>query len=120
MATTALPLTTKILVDSRKRTAFKEIRGQFGDGYQQIAPNGLNNKVDTWEITWGALTLSEVNSLETTLGSVGSWGILTWTPSNESSSKKFRMSLDGYTKTMSGKGNGVFSLSCKLVQVFDI
>lgn len=75
--TTALPLPNKITNDSDKTTSFRELLGQFGDGYQQVAPNGINNKIDSWNIVWGVLTESEMHTVESALDSVGSWGILT-------------------------------------------
>jgi phage-related protein len=117
--TTALPLPNKIALSSDKSVGFRAITAQFGDGYQQVAPNGINVKIASWSIEWGALTLAERDTVEASLDSVGSWGILTWTPTNESTQLKFRMTADGYTRRTTGK-NGIFSISCKLTQVFDI
>jgi phage-related protein len=119
MTTTALPLPNKIALSSDKSVSFRAISSQFGDGYQQIAPNGINVKVASWTIEWGALTLAERDTVESILDSVGSWGILTWTPTNESVQLKFRMTNEGYTRNTLNK-NGIFSISCKLMQVFDI
>jgi len=114
---TNLPLTNKINKDSRKSSLFREMSAQFGDGYQQVAPKGINNKYDTWELEWVALLTSEKDTVEAVLDSVGSWGILLWTPSYESVTKKFRLSKEGYTRTRVG---GTFKISCKLIQVFDL
>jgi phage-related protein len=119
MTTTALPLPNKIALSSDKSVSFRAISSQFGDGYQQIAPNGINVKVASWNVEWGALTLTERNTVETVLDSVGSWGILTWTPTNETVQLKFRITNEGYSRKTLNR-NGVFSISCKLVQVFDI
>jgi len=116
---TAMPLPLKITNDSDKTTFFRELAGQFGDGYQQVAPNGLNNKIDSWSIVWGALTTAEATIVENALNAVGSWGILTWTPFGETL-KKFRMDKSGYTRKSKGKGNGVITISCKINQVFDL
>jgi phage-related protein len=119
MTTTALPLPNKIALSSDKSVSFRAISSQFGDGYQQTAPNGINVKVASWTVEWGALTLAERNTVESVLDYVGSWGILTWTPTNESVQLKFRMTNEGYTRNTLNK-NGIFSISCKLMQVFDI
>ena len=117
--TTALPLPTKIALTSDKSVTFRAITAQFGDGYQQVAPNGINTKIASWSVEWGALTLAERATVEGVLDSVGSWGILTWTPCNETVQLKFRMSNDGYTRKALSRV-GLYSVSCKLTQVFDI
>jgi phage-related protein len=119
MTTTALPLPTKIVLDSDKSVSFRAISSQFGDGYQQIAPNGINNRVASWTIEWAPLTQTERDTVESVLDSVGSWGILTWTPCMETVQLKFRMSNEGYSRKSLSKV-GLYSISCKLVQVFDI
>lgn len=117
---TALPVTNKITVNSTKSVSFRVKTATFGDGYTQTAADGINNKVDTWEVEWGALTLTQKNTVEATLDSVGASGVLTWTPMNESVSKKFRMSTDGYRRSLDGKLSNVYKITCKLVQVFDL
>lgn len=116
---TALPVTGKILDKSSKRVAFKDFSASFGDGYTQVAPAGLNPKNDVWEVMWGALTDSEVTTIENVLDTNGSWGVLTWTPCHENTQKKFKMTADGYTRTQIGN-SGKYTISCTLVQCFDI
>ncbi len=117
---TALPVTNKITVNSTKSVSFRVKAATLGDGYTQTAADGINNKIDTWEVEWGALTLTEKNTVEATLDLVGASGILTWVPMNESVSKKFRMSTDGYRRSLDGKLSNVYKITCKLVQVFDL
>lgn len=117
--TTALPLPTKIVLSSDKSVTFRTISSQFGDGYQQVAPNGINVKVASWNIEWAPLTLAERNTVEGVLDSVGTWGILTWTPCVETTQLKFRISGEGYTRKSLSK-IGLYTISCKLTQVFDI
>ena len=52
MTTVAMPVVSKITLDSSLKIGFSQIAAKFGDGYEQIAPNGLNNPFDTWDITW--------------------------------------------------------------------
>ena len=116
---TALPLTNKISDKSSKKREFREFSTQFGDGYAQVAPAGLNAGYDVWDITWVALEAGEVTSIESVLDTNGSWGILTWTPCHEATQKKFRMTKDGYSRSNIGN-SGKFTISCTLKQVFDI
>jgi len=119
MSTTAtfLPHSEKILLSSSKTRGFRMVEMGF-DGYQQAAPKGLNPAFDTWAVEWGGLTLTEKDEIELALTSSGSWGILLWRPPKETLTRKFRMSSDGYTVSMVGRGS--FSISCTLKQVFDI
>lgn len=119
ITTTALPVPERIIIDSTKTAAFREMSAQFGDGYQQVAPQGINFKIDTWSITWAPLTSAQKTTVETALDANGSWGVYTWIPLGETVSKKFRVTKDGYTRQSLNRGN-LFSISCKLVQVFDV
>ena len=67
ISTVALPLTNKIELGADKSVNFKEISVQFGDGYQQVAPDGLNNKRDSWSITWSPLSSTELATIEDAL-----------------------------------------------------
>lgn len=116
MTTVAMPVVSKITLDSSLSVKFNQIYAKFGDGYEQIAPNGINNTADTWNITWGALTTSEYQTVITALKSVGTWGIITWTPCDEIVQKKFRISGD-ISRTRTG---ALYVVSCTLRQVFDV
>lgn len=119
MTTTALPLSTKITIESEKTVVFSDMSAQFGDGYEQIAPKGINNIRENWSIQWGGLTTAEKDTIVTVLNTVGSWGILTWTPCGETVQKKYRMTRDGYSTRREGS-NAIFTVSCMLRQVFDL
>ena len=112
-----MPLPEKISRDSSKTTTFRQVTAQFGDSYSQVAPNGINNKIDTWDIVWGGLDTAQYQTVTTAIESVGSWGVLTWTPCNESVQKKFRISGDvKYTH----EGTGTFRVEISVKQVFDL
>lgn len=117
--TTPLPYGNKIVRESSKGLEFREQKAQYGDGKMQAAPDGINAAVDTWNVTWGALTLAEKLALETTLASNGTWGIYSWTPCNESSIKYFRV-LNKSIKIQSEGLNGVYSMSVDLQQDFSV
>lgn len=111
-----MPLLRKILTSSSKTTEFRTIKITFGDGYSQRAPSGINNRVDTWDITWGALSFDDANNLETTLNDIGGHNVVRWTPSGETSEKFFINKNASYSKTRIGN---VFSISCSFEQVYD-
>lgn len=112
----AMPLTNKILISSSKTTDFRTIKMSFGDGYSQRAPNGINNRIDSWEVTWGALTFAELDTVETALSNIGGHNIIKWTPSGEYTEKFFINKNSSYSRTRTGN---VFSVSCSLEQIYD-
>jgi len=114
----ALLYPEKILRSSTKTVMFKEISHTSEQGYTQVAADGTRNKKDVWNITWGALTLTEKNALEALFDTNGTHTVYTWTPSYESTSKKFKLSMDGYTITV--VNNNSFSISCKLEETFNL
>ena len=94
----ALPLSTRVSQSSTKRRINRVIRCQFGDGYAQTRPDGINNLVDEWDLTFEALNSSERSSMQTFLDTIGAWDYFTWTPVGETVSKKFKV-VDGYTES---------------------
>jgi phage-related protein len=116
MTSIAIPLPSKISLESTKKTTFRQVAAQFGDGYTQVAPNGLNNRIDTWDIVWGGLSSSEKTTVETAINSIGTWGTFLWTPCDETIQKKFRISGD-----ISYQREGTrYKVTLSLKQVFDI
>lgn len=115
----ALPLTSQLSGNCSKQTAFKTIKTQFGDGYSQRAADGLNNKIDSWSISWENLNAADKNTVTTALNNVGGFDYLTWTPFGESVEKKFILKDGTYTQSHV-EGGTYFTISTNLVQVFDI
>jgi phage-related protein len=115
----ALPLTTKLSNSSSKSTSFKTIKAQFGDGYSQRAADGINNKIDSWSISWENLSSADKDTVLTALDAVGGYDYLTWTPFGESSSKKFILK-DGSYSVSHVEGGTYFTISTSLIQVFDV
>lgn len=113
----ALPLQEKILLEHSKDTRFRVLKAQFGDGYSQRIPDGINTRIDSWTIKWGALSKTEKLTVEGVLISVGGWGILTWTPTGETVEKKFILADGSYTTTYVNRE--VYQIETKLIEVFD-
>ncbi len=86
----ALPLVGKILRSSGKKVELRGISASFGDDYGQRAARGLASARDSWEVTWEALTISELQALQVFFYEQGTWGVLSYTPPYEDSSKIFR------------------------------
>lgn len=94
----ALPYTDRISQGSTRTRTNRVLAAQFGDGYEQTAPDGINNKIDTWSISYDNLTLAERNAVWAVLDAVGSYDYLTWTPIGEVTSKRFKVTSDGVSE----------------------
>lgn len=67
-------------------------RLQFGDGYEQVAPDGINLNVERWNLVTVPLRSSVAGGIEVTLnGLKGDWFF--WTPPNGDTGK-FRLDSD--------------------------
>lgn len=113
----ALPLTTKLSQSSSRKTAFRTLISQFGNGYEQRTPDGINTKLDTWNIQYENLSTTEKNTVLAVFDAVAGWDVITWTPFGEASSKKFRLE-DGYSFTP--KSGDLYDISATLKQIFDV
>lgn len=111
----ALPLTNLISQGSSVNYKNRVLQARFGDGYDQTAPDGINNIVAEWSLRYENLTTSEKNTLVNALNACGSWDYLTWAPPSESS-KKFKVTSDGYAITPSS--GDLWNVSFALRQVF--
>jgi len=113
-----LPLAEKIHTDSDKHVSFKTLIAEFGGGYTQRAPDGLNSKVDSFSIIWPGLSLADKDAVVAVLDSVGAWGVLSWQPPTEAAIKKFTIDPEsGYSISYVAKR---FTISTRLIQVFDL
>lgn len=64
---------------AKKSVEARVLQSQFGDGYSQRAPDGLNSLPETWELVW-LVQLSNRNSIVNFLkGKLGATAFL-WTP----------------------------------------
>jgi phage-related protein len=112
---TALVLTDMIDQSSSRTKKQRIIQAQFGDGYSQETPDGINSILETWSLRWSNLTTSERDTLVAMLDSVGSTGIITWTPQGETE-KTYKMTPDGYSESWSSGDLHNISLSLRQVK----
>jgi len=111
----ALPLTTAISQGATRKRTNRVLFAQFGDGYDQTAPDGINALVDEWSITYPNLTSSERTTLWSALDAVGGSDYFTWTPPGGTSTK-WKVKEDGVTE-MPASGD-LYTVSFSLRQVF--
>jgi len=117
MAVTALPLTTKISQSSGKTLQINMLVAQYGDGYSQRTPNGLNYAKQQWTISWENISNTDLTTIENAIANTR-YGAdaFTWTPFNETTQKKFL--YQGHDVVfLSGD---LCTVNMNMTQVFDI
>lgn len=98
----ALPLTAKIGQDYKRETSFNDISIQFGNGVVQSGRLGTITSLDTYTVSWTVQGSTDRDTIQTALKAVGGWDYLTWTPPDQSTSKKFRLPNGFQIKNPSG------------------
>lgn len=53
---------------------------QFGDGYEQRQPDGINTVRDVWSLSFNNITTAESATIETFLNDLGGTQYFLWTP----------------------------------------
>lgn len=119
MAAVAMPLANKIVRDTTPKDTFRESGMEFGEGFRQSAPDGLNAVREVWDVVWAPLTFDERQTLRTALRSVGTWGTLSWTPPNELIVRYFRIPK-GQDITYAQISQNLFKVSVTVEEVFDV
>lgn len=111
-----LPLQSHISQNSTRKRMYRTLVAQYGDGYSQEAPNGINNAVDEWNVIFENLDTSERTTLISALDTVKSSDYFTWTAPGDTSEKRFKVSVDGWTE--SPRSGDLWTISFTLKQVF--
>ncbi|WEU67276.1 tail protein [Xanthomonas phage JGB6] len=86
---------------------------QFGDGYSQAIPDGLNIKTQNWPLTFEG-GLAYVKPIRDFLDRHAGSKSFTWIPPGELSPLYFRAS----EWTMTSVGGGVYQITVEFKQVF--
>jgi len=113
-----LPLTTKITNKSKKSTKNRVLSASFGNGYSQIADDGLNSTIDSWIIVYSPLKDPDLTTLKNFYSTVGVTQYFRWTPIGETVEKKWRIVPDSWKESMIDTTQ--LLISFKIVQVFDL
>lgn len=98
------------------RKNFRVLRADFGDGYSQRTPDGLNVQMEEWTMVWSNVTLAEKNVITNFIDSLQGVGAFYYTMPGESIQKVW--SCDAITATPDGYNN--FQLSATFKREYDI
>ena len=111
----ALPLTNLIDQSASMKRSFRVKKAEFGNGYEQVAPDGINPARDEWSIPYVNLTSGERDTVLAALNAVQGWDYLTWLAPGDIDAKKWRMTEQGYS--MSSDGN-LWTINVNLRQIY--
>lgn len=95
--------------NSPKSKEFKVLTANFGDGYKQRVGDGINNVSETWELSWGLLTLAQADNITDFFDARDGTDSFDWT-TPDGDTKKFFTSSYGRTPV----ANNIFSVSARL------
>ncbi|MGN5354327.1 phage tail protein [Ralstonia sp. L16] len=100
------------LVDPQGTTNYRTRKAQFGDGYDQEVPDGINNAVDSWPLSFRD-TGAVIAQIKAFLDAHGGSRAFYWTPP---------LGVQGYFKAASCQvqpsGKDVYTLTTTFQQVF--
>lgn len=112
----ALPFSSEISQSSSGKVDFKVLVNKYGNGYEQRIADGINNNLQTWEVSWEGLGSTDFSTLVQAIE--GSRGVsnFTWTPPGAASTKKFVV----VSYSISSSSGAIYTVSASLRQVADV
>jgi phage-related protein len=108
----------KITINSKKTSTYRLVDAQYGMGYRQVTPEGLNHITDKWSLEFAPLDGALLQELETFIALVGCNVWFTWTPLTETVPKKWRIDKDTIERNFISKTKWVVTF--KITQCFDL
>ena len=119
MTAPVLPLPTHITSQSNSLPPDQRyLVAQYGNGFKQIVKDGFNTDIEKWEIYYHPMEGSELTTVLDFLNTVGCDEWFTWTPTGESTSKKWRVVPKTTKKTMFNFTK--LQISFTIEQAFDL
>lgn len=112
----ALPLQNLISQASQAEVEFNVLEVKYGNGQGQAVADGINSTVETWNLTWEQLSLSNYSTLRTAFYTAKGIDYFTWQPIGGSSTLKFKIRKFG----MMPQSGDLYSVSATLTQCFDL
>lgn len=110
--TVALPLPEKLTDAIRRTNKNNRLEAQFGDGYKQIANNGLNSLIETWDLSWIWVNATDKTTI---MAALESGQLLTWIPYGDTVNKTFIIVKDSLSMSFTAS---YFKISCQIERVF--
>ena len=79
----ALPNKFVPKIDATQSTSYRVRSVQYGEGYQQRSPDGLNARAITWQLVFTGLQKADGDELEAFFDARAGWDAILWTPPDE-------------------------------------
>lgn len=95
---------------------FRTLEAGFGDGYTQRAGDGLNPAIESWNLVWEVLTVSQKDVIYNFLVERGGYKAIEMRMPGESELKKWTCKKFSATPTT----HGVYSLTGTFERVYDL
>jgi len=105
-------------ISSQVSTTYRVLEYQFGNGYKQVAPDGINYALEHWQVEFDNLDTTQSAALESWINTYGDpTKVFTATMVLGTTPKTYRMNKTGWTKTCPTGGN-VYTYTFVLEQVY--
>lgn len=101
---------------SSVKTKYRTLTSQFGDGYTATALDGINSEIATYSLVFENISSAQASIVETFIHTVKSNETFDWIPTGESTTKYWRITADGYTKT--AKSGNIYTITFDIEQVY--
>ena len=95
---------------------YRILTSTFGDGYTQRVGDGINTEIESWNMTWDIITLSEKNILVDFFDARGGYEAINFTAPGDSSEKKWVVK----GATVTPLSSAYFKVDAKFERVFDL
>lgn len=86
---------------------YRTLENDFGDGYTQVVPDGMNSVLEVWSLSWDSLTDSQANEIEDFLDAQGGTPFEWETPKNDT--RRFKSSPP--TRTYNSYNNNTLTVT---------
>lgn len=100
---------------SRRSQEIKLLEAEFGDGYTQVAPRGLNHIRRKLTLNWEALTLDQRDQIIAFFESLMGYAPFAYTPYGESAPIYWTCKQWDH-----GTNSGVWTVTAEFVQTFNL
>lgn len=91
------------------------LRARFGDGYEQRAPDGINNRPQLWDLVFEQVDADVAADILTFLRARNGFEAFDWTP--RWAPGAIRVKCEKWTRT--GEGEGLSRIAARFEQVFE-
>ena len=99
---------------SKRKRSERVLVADFGDGYAQTAPDGVNTAVEEWSLSFDDYSITDIKTITDFLDGLRSSTAFFWTPPDETVAKLWRQTGD-YDVSFDGPTTRSLNVSIKRV-----